>query len=409
MDFTTKLTRGSTCRKDTTLSTRPNVLQISHASMAAHTCLVQATAKPTGTQGRRRSRKRCGKAKQGQAVDRKGRTSTASPSSQADAMNAELWGSWPFELDLFEYLDDALQAKEHGITLRTVSDEGGIVVKASLPEFEDHQVNVDIEGNELVITAERGATHLKRSFRLPRDTPAKDVKATFADGELVVTVPRPRRRHVDVEASSKEFRPSQGSVIMMKAPGYEPEDISIDVEGHKLILQGKDKEGVEFRKTHILLGDADIDRIAARCMHGTLQIFVPIATHSAEVDVLSTVDVDDEDTEHFSTLQFPVPGLRPEDFHIEAADGVLFIQAERTAGYHAHFERALVLPENVNVRGIRASVRDGVLTLILPTGDPVQDDLGTGTFHVPLQSASVQPPRSEPTRVNMAFQNEWNC
>lgn len=379
------------------------------ASTLAHTCVVQATARPKGVRKSSKNKPRNGKVQHGQAPERNQSTSSASPSSQADATNADLWGSWPFELDLFEYLDDAMQRQERGIALRTLSDEEGIVVKASLPEFLEHQVNVDIQQNELVISAERDKVHLLRSFRLPRDTPAKEVKATFADGELVVTIPRPTRRHVDVEASSKEFQPSQGSVIMMKAPGLEPEDISIDVEGHKLILQGKDREGKEFRKTHILLGDVDVDGIVARCMHGMLQVFVPIASHNAEVDVLSTVDVDDEDTEHFSTLQFPAPGLRPEDFHIEAANGVLFVQGERTAGYHAHFERALALPSDVNVQQIRASVRDGVLTLILPTGVPEEEHSGSGPFHVPLQAAPVHKPRSESSRVNVAFQNEWNC
>ncbi len=85
--------------------------------------------------------------------------------------------------------------------------EGNLVVKAELPGIAKDDIEVKLDGGDLVIRGERTAEsevkeedyyRLERSFgsfyrRLPLsfDVRAEDVKATFADGVLEVRIPKP--------------------------------------------------------------------------------------------------------------------------------------------------------------------------------------------------------------------------
>jgi HSP20 family protein len=82
-------------------------------------------------------------------------------------------------------------------------------------------------------------------------------------------------------------------------------------------------------------------------------------------------------------LRLDVPGMKPEDMNIEAADGVLtvsgthdesteekdkeFIRRERRVG---SFLRSIPLPEGVDPKEITAEMKDGVLQLTMPAREP---------------------------------------
>jgi len=74
-----------------------------------------------------------------------------------------------------------------------------------------------------------------------------------------------------------------------------------------------------------------------------------------------------------------LPGVRREDIQISFNDGVLTLAAERKAGaevkedgylrrerYAGRYERRLAVRTPVNVEGVKAVYRDGVLTVTLP-------------------------------------------
>ena len=77
--------------------------------------------------------------------------------------------------------------------------------------------------------------------------------------------------------------------------------------------------------------------------------------------------------------ELELPGLKPEDFHVELHDGVLSIRGERKQekeekGRHFHrtervygsFERRIALPTAVDADQVAASYKDGVLTVTVP-------------------------------------------
>jgi HSP20 family protein len=84
------------------------------------------------------------------------------------------------------------------------------VLKADLPGMSESDVNIELEDNVLTISGERKAEHEERkagyhrversfgSFRralaLPDGVDPEAVKATFADGVLEVTVPKPAQQ-----------------------------------------------------------------------------------------------------------------------------------------------------------------------------------------------------------------------
>ncbi|HEV2319654.1 MAG TPA: Hsp20/alpha crystallin family protein [Verrucomicrobiae bacterium] len=85
-------------------------------------------------------------------------------------------------------------------------EKDNYVVKAELPGMKKEEINVSIQGGELVISGERknetkdGAGEIYRSERyfgrfqrsvsLPATVSAKDVRAEYKDGILTVTLPK---------------------------------------------------------------------------------------------------------------------------------------------------------------------------------------------------------------------------
>ena len=124
----------------------------------------------------------------------------------------------------------------------------------------------------------------------------------------------------------------------------------------------------------------------ASCSAGS---FVPFAEFEREFQrafgeaqdgsgwVAAPVDVLDEP--HQLTVVVDVPGVRREEVQISFKDGVLSLAAERKPGadasqssylrqerYQGKFQRRLALGTLINGEAIKASYRDGVLTVLLP-------------------------------------------
>lgn len=81
-------------------------------------------------------------------------------------------------------------------------------------------------------------------------------------------------------------------------------------------------------------------------------------------------------------VKLEVPGMKKEDFDIALHDGVLSISGERkldetrakAAGYRSErfegrFQRSIVLPKQVDVPNVKASYKDGILTVALPVSE----------------------------------------
>jgi len=79
------------------------------------------------------------------------------------------------------------------------------------------------------------------------------------------------------------------------------------------------------------------------------------------------------------TLRAELPGMKKEDIEIAIEDGVLSISGERkreekygdaesyrSERFFGRFNRSLTLPKPVNVEQVKASYKDGVLTVTLP-------------------------------------------
>ena len=88
-----------------------------------------------------------------------------------------------------------------------------------------------------------------------------------------------------------------------------------------------------------------------------------------------------EDKDKF-TVNLELPGLKREDINVHLEDGTLIISGERkseTVGedteihrqerYYGKFSRALTLPVTVSIDQVKASFKDGILTVTLPKAE----------------------------------------
>lgn len=88
------------------------------------------------------------------------------------------------------------------------------------------------------------------------------------------------------------------------------------------------------------------------------------------------VDVYETETEFFAKAE--LPEVMQSDIEVKVRDNVLTIEGERKfqrtimEGYHrierayGRFHRSFLLPGSVDQEGIKATLKDGILTLVLP-------------------------------------------
>ena len=90
-----------------------------------------------------------------------------------------------------------------------------------------------------------------------------------------------------------------------------------------------------------------------------------------------TPPVDLYETAGAFVLTAELPGLTRSDIDIQAEDSRIIIRGERTGHVpceqyhrvergHGRFSRAFVLPEPIDVDGVTADLKDGLLTLTIP-------------------------------------------
>ena len=98
---------------------------------------------------------------------------------------------------------------------------------------------------------------------------------------------------------------------------------------------------------------------------------------TGEFEFVPPADVIERDKEYL--VKVDLPDVPKEDVKVVFDDGVLTIRGERkiekevkgekvhrTERYFGMFERSFALPEDVEVKGIRAESKDGVLIVTLP-------------------------------------------
>lgn len=111
------------------------------------------------------------------------------------------------DASLMSYDDDVIQPIDtHTLAVDVTSDEDGIVVRTALPGFKQEEVNVDVQGNRLTISAEskverdeeKDNWHIRemrygkfsRSVMLPEEVNVDVADASLEDGILTVKLPK---------------------------------------------------------------------------------------------------------------------------------------------------------------------------------------------------------------------------
>ena len=107
-----------------------------------------------------------------------------------------------------------------------------------------------------------------------------------------------------------------------------------------------------------------------------------------------SVDIQETDKQYLITLE--VPGVDEKDIQLTLDDDVLWVRGEKRqeeerkdGQYHfversyGSFQRALNLPSNANQDAIKASFKNGVLTITL---DKREQPVGSGARQIPIQN-----------------------
>jgi len=93
--------------------------------------------------------------------------------------------------------------------------------------------------------------------------------------------------------------------------------------------------------------------------------------------------VDIKETDQAFTIEAELPGMDKKDVKVTVQDGVLSIEGERKheeesqdkklhriERYYGSFMRRFTLPDNVDENSVKASFKDGLLTLTLQKAEP---------------------------------------
>ena len=95
------------------------------------------------------------------------------------------------------------------------------------------------------------------------------------------------------------------------------------------------------------------------------------------VDWRPAANIAETDTEY--TIKADLPEVKKEDINVAVANGVLTLSGERRyekshedekehrrETFHGTFQRSFAVPEDVDIKGIKADTKDGVLVIRLP-------------------------------------------
>ena len=122
----------------------------------------------------------------------------------------------------------------------------------------------------------------------------------------------------------------------------------------------------------------EIDRLR-REMNQLYQGLAASSNHSARSIVFPAVNLTQDPKHYF--IRAELPGMTADDIDITATGKTITIAGERRileekeVKYHrrgresGRFSRALGLPGDIDVAGISASMKDGVLTIVIPKSE----------------------------------------
>ena len=127
---------------------------------------------------------------------------------------------------------------------------------------------------------------------------------------------------------------------------------------------------------------SDMDKMFRRAMHGFGPFGNPFsnapATANAQPEMAFRPKLDIQGTEKEYIVAVELPGVDPESVHVDLHDNALIIRGEKkvekkddSEGYYrversfGSFQRVLSLPEDANADDIKASCKDGVLTVTI--------------------------------------------
>ena len=119
-----------------------------------------------------------------------------------------------------------------------------------------------------------------------------------------------------------------------------------------------------------------INRHPLQFLHRELQAQQHAELKGRETSWIPTVDI--QETQDSFILFADIPGVGPEDLHVEVEDNVLTLAGKRAAvdekqtnelrreRFQGDFSRSFRLSERIAKDGIEAQVKNGVLRLTLP-------------------------------------------
>lgn len=107
------------------------------------------------------------------------------------------------------------------------------------------------------------------------------------------------------------------------------------------------------------------------------EFFGPSPTETAMEVWAPAVDIEETDNEYI--IRAELPGMKKEDIKINLQDNTLVISGERKRSFeekgrtyhrvemaYGRFERVIPLPAEVDVNKVKATYKDGILTVTLP-------------------------------------------
>lgn len=138
----------------------------------------------------------------------------------------------------------------------------------------------------------------------------------------------------------------------------------------------------------------ELDRLFDDLFHGYFprSVMTRDASQAGEAVIRPNLDISGDDKQYFVTVE--LPGVDEKDLHVELENDILRISGEkryareikpeggdvkedngtnyyRLERSYGSFQRMLTMPDDVDVSGIKASHKDGVLTITLPRKEQV--------------------------------------
>ncbi|SHK25082.1 Hsp20/alpha crystallin family protein [Thermocrinis minervae] len=128
---------------------------------------------------------------------------------------------------------------------------------------------------------------------------------------------------------------------------------------------------------------AELERIRKE-FDRLLEEFLPARAEEVEVRFMPAVEVYETDGE--LVVKAEVPGVKKEDIEVVVKDNTLYIRGEkkeekeektqtvhRIERVYGKFERAIPLPTEVNLEGVKAEYKDGVIEIRFPKAQSAKE------------------------------------